>query len=321
MLEKTKLQDEMVKQLQEELGKSQQFKRVLDEFFESKRRVGFFTSERTRKRWHYCLYHHAKGLHGKCISEISTKDVFSVLEPIWISKTETASRTRLYIEAVMSWAKTMEYRTGENPAVWRGNLDQLLTSKERVSPVRHHPGMPWQEIPEFFAKLTKLEMPAARVLEFIILTAGRSGEIRGALWSEIDFNKCVWEIPAERMKMKRPHIVPILGRSLELLKSAETRNSTDLVFLNERSGKAFSYNAPMVVLRKLGVEDLTVHGFRSSFKTWALENTNFPTQAIEFALAHETRNAVEGAYVRGNRMLEKRRDVMIEWDRYCRSAV
>ena len=171
----------MVKQLQEELGKSQQFKRVLDEFFESKRRVGFFTSERTRKRWHYCLYHHAKGLHGKCISEISTKDVFSVLEPIWISKTETASRTRLYIEAVMSWAKTMEYRTGENPAVWRGNLDQLLTSKERVSPVRHHPGMPWQEIPEFFAKLTKLEMPAARVLEFIILTAGRSGEIRGAL--------------------------------------------------------------------------------------------------------------------------------------------
>ena len=293
------------------------FGEILVEFFESKQRTGFFTTERTQKRWHYCLYHHAKKLHGKHISEISTKDVYKILEPIWLSKTETASRTRLYIEAVLSWAKTMEYRTGENPATWRGNLDQLLTSKERVSPVRHHPAMPWQDIPSFFAELKRLEMPAARLLEFIILTASRSGEARGAVWSEIDLDRLVWEIPAHRMKMKRPHLVPLHGRTLELFAQAKMNGLSGLVFPNMRSGKEFSYNAPMVVLKKLDVQNLTVHGFRSSFKTWALENTNFPTQAIEFALAHETRNTVERAYIRGNKMLNKRREVMAEWDIYC----
>jgi len=136
-------------------------------------------------------------------------------------------------------------------------------------------------------------MPAARLLEFIILTAARSGEARGAIWDEVNLDKGIWEIPAKRMKMKRPHLVPIQGRTLELFKQAKMNDESDLVFPNMR--------------------------FRSSFKTWALENTNFPTQAVEFALAHETRNAVEGAYIRGNRMLEKRRDVMATWDAYCLS--
>ena len=296
------------------------FGEILVEFFASKERTGFFTTERTRKRWHYCLHHHSKKLHATHIAEISTKDVYKVLEPIWLSKTETASRTRLYIEAVLSWAKTMEYRTGENPATWRGNLDQLLTSKERVSPVKHHPAMAWQEIPLFFAKLKRLEMPAARLLEFIILTASRSGEARGAVWSEVDLDTLVREIPATRMKMKRPHLVPLQGRTLELVNQAKIRGSNGLLFPNIRSEKEFSYNAPMVVLKKLGVQNLTVHGFRSSFKTWALESTNFPTQAIEFALAHETKNAVERAYIRGNKMLDKRREVMTEWNNYCTSC-
>ena len=150
-------------------------------------------------------------------------------------------------------------------------------------------------------------------MEFIILTASRSGEARGAVSSEVDLTEMVWKIPAVRMKMKRPHLVPIQGRMLELFEQAQLLREDGLVFPNMRSGKEFSYNAPMVVLKKLGVQDVTVHGFRSSFKTWALENTNFPTQAVEFALAHETRNAVEGAYIRGNRMLEKRRDVMDAW--------
>ena len=174
--------------------------------------------------------------------------------------------------------------------------------------------MAWQDVPEFFIELRKLEMPAARLLEFIILTATRSGEARGAAWSEINLDKGLWEIPAERMKMKRPHLVPIQGRMLELLSFAAVHRSGELVFPNLKSGKEFSYNAPMVVLKKLGVENLTVHGFRSSFKTWALENTDYQTQAIEFALAHETRNAVEAAYIRGNRMLEKRREVMLAWN-------
>ena len=268
LLEKTK-KDELVKK---ELSHVLRFSEILDEFFASKEKVGFFTSERTRKRWHFCLHNHAKGLHRKYISEITTVDVFKVLEPIWVSKTETASRTRLYVEAVMSWAKTMGYREGENPAVWRGNLDQLLTSKERVSPVKHHPGMAWQDVPKFYAELAKLGMPAARLLEFIILTAARSGEARGAIWDEVNLDKGIWEIPAKRMKMKRPHLVPIQGRTLELFKQAKMNDESGLVFPNMRSGKEFSYNAPMVVLKKLGVENLTVHGFRSSFKTWALEN-------------------------------------------------
>jgi len=313
LLKKSKQKESVEK----ELGQSLKFRSVLDEFFISKNKVGFFTTERTQKRWHYCLYHHAKKLHSKHISEISTKDVYKVLEPMWLIKTETASRTRLYIEAVMSWAKTMEYRSGENPATWRGNLDQLLTSKERVSPVRHHPAMPWQDIPEFFSALKELEMPAARLLEFIILTASRSGEARGAVWSEVNLDTLVWKIPAERMKMKRPHLVPIHGRSFDLFNLAKKYGSKELVFPNLQSGKEFSYNAPMVVMKKLGIQGLTVHGFRSSFKTWALENTDFPTQAVEFALAHETRNAVEGAYIRGNRMLEKRREIMAAWDKYC----
>ena len=290
---------------------------VLFEFFESKDKTGHFTSERTRRRWHYSLMVHAKKLHMLSIKHIKTSDVYKVLEPIWISKTETASRTRLYIEAVMSWAKTMGYREGENPAVWRGNLDQLLAPKNRVSPVRHHPGMAWQDIPEFFSKLRDMEMPAARLLEFIILTASRSGEARGALWSEINLDKMVWEIPAARMKMKRPHLVPIQGRLVSLIKEARINRMNELVFPNMKTGREYSYNAPMVVMKRLEVYDLTVHGFRSSFKTWALENTSFPTQAVEFALSHETRNAVEGAYIRGNRMLEKRRDIMAAWDKYC----
>lgn len=316
LLEKHKKEEAKDRQLQFSL----KFSDVLEEFFESKDKVGFFTSDRTRKRWHYCLNHHAKKLHAKHISEITTKDVFKILEPMWLTKTETASRTRLYVEAVLSWAKTMEYRKGENPAIWRGNLDQLLTSKERVRPVRHHPGMAWQDVPQFYQELQNLEMPAARLLEFIILTASRSGEARGGTWSEINLEEKVWNIPAARMKMKRPHLVPIQGRMLELLELAKVYKSNELVFPNLRSGKEFSYNAPMVVLKKLGIENLTVHGFRSSFKTWALENTDFQTQAIEFALAHETRNAVEAAYIRGNKMLEKRREVMLAWNDFVLNA-
>lgn len=294
-----------------------QFGDIVDEFFVSKDKTGFYTSDRTRRRWFHCLNHHAKGLHHRSISDIKTRDVYKILEPIWTVKTETASRTRLYIEAVLSWAKTMDYRQGENPAMWRGNLDQLLAPKNRVSPVKHHPGMAWQDIPEFYSRLVGLDLPSAKLLEFIILTAARSGEARGAVWSEIDMDNLVWTIPPQRMKMKRPHIVPIQDRIIELLEEAKQYQANELVFANPKSGHQFSYNAPMVVLKKMELTNLTVHGFRSSFKTWALESTNYPTQAVEFSLAHETKNAVEAAYIRGNRMLEKRRDIMKAWGDYC----
>jgi len=300
-----------------EKSKSKNFGELLEEFFTAKDRTGFFRTQQTRRKWFYCLSHHASGLHDLPISAIETRDVYSVLEPIWMTKTETASRTRLYIEAVLAWAKTMGLRSDPNPATWRGNLDQLLTPKSRVRPTVNLPGIAWQEIPKFMSELKSLEWPSARLLEFIIYTASRSGEARGALWEEIDLDRMVWEIPAARMKMKRPHLVPLNGRVLELVRLASKYKTSPLIFPNPKSNKEFSYNAPRVTLRKLNQNDVTTHGFRSSFKTWALEATNFPTQAIEFALAHETKNAVEGAYIRGNRMLEKRREVMIAWDAFC----
>ena len=305
------------KAVKKEDAKLQTFGEVLDDFFKSKTKTGHFRTERTRRRWYYNLHTHAKPLHRLPINQIETRDVYSILEPMWVNKTETAGRTRLNIEHVLSWAKTMGLRADPNPAVWRGNLDQLLLPKERVSPSKNLPAMDWQDVPDFMVKLRKLEWPSANLLEFIILTAARSGEATGALWSEIDLERGVWEISAERMKMKRPHIVPIGDRVRALIeKQAECRIG-DLLFANLNTGKKFSYNAPRTALKKLGHKKITTHGFRSSFKTWALEHTNFPTQAIEYALAHETKNAVERAYIRGNKMLEKRRDVMAAWEAYC----
>ena len=213
----------------------------------------------------------------------------------------------------------MEYRDGPNPAVWRGNLDQLLTPKERVKPSKNHAALPWQDIPKLMKQLRGMKTPASYLTEFIILTASRSGEARGALWDEMDLQAGVWEIPAQRMKMKRPHLVPLIGASLRLVERAQEYPHETFVFHNPRNNRVFSYNAPMVTLRKLGYHDITTHGFRSSFKTWALEATNFPTQAIEFALAHETKNTVERAYIRGNRMFDKRCEVMKSWDKFCAS--
>lgn len=297
------------------------FAEIIEHFFQSKDSTGYFRTEQTRRRWYYCLTTHAKGLHDTQLSKITTKQVYRILEPLWMVKTETASRTRLYIEAVLSWAIAMEYREGPNPAVWRGNLDQLLTPKERVKPSKNHPALPWQGIPKLMKELRGMETPASYLTEFIILTASRSGEARGALWDEIDLQSGIWEISAERMKMRRPHIVPLVGASQKLVERAREYPHPSLVFQNPRNSRAFSYNAPMVTLRKLGYVDITTHGFRSSFKTWALEATSFPTQAIEFALAHETKNTVERAYIRGNKMLDKRREVMEAWAAYCETEM
>lgn len=293
------------------------FRDIIEKFFQAKDDAGYFRTEQTRRRWYFCLTTHASRLHAMELNDINTRSVYETVLPLWKDKTETASRTRLYLEAVLAWSIALEMREGPNPATWRGNLDQLLTPKERVSPSRNHPSLPWQQVPELMGKLRNLESPASFLTEFIILTASRSGEARGAQWDEMSIDLKTWSITAQRMKMKRPHIVPLVGAALELVKNAKDKPSTGLVFTNPRSGKPFSYNAPMVTLRKLGYNNITTHGFRSSFKTWALEATNFPTQAVEFALAHETKNTVERAYIRGNKMLDKRRDIMREWDAFC----
>ena len=293
------------------------FADLIDKFFESKDQSKYFRTEQTRRRWYFCLTTHAAALHKQGIKQITTRDVYETLIPIWGTKTETASRTRLYTEAVFAWAIAMQFRDGPNPATWRGNLDQLLTAKERVKPSKNHAALPWQEVPELMKKLRNINTPASYLTEFIILTASRSGEARGALWEEIDLKNEVWSISAERMKMKRPHIVPLVGAAKSMISDRLEYKDRALVFENASNKKAFSYNAPMVTLRKLGYDNITTHGFRSSFKTWALEATSFPTQAVEFALAHETKNTVERAYIRGNKMLDKRREIMRSWDSFC----
>lgn len=293
------------------------FADLIDKFFESKDQSKYFRTEQTRRRWYFCLTTHAAALHKQGIKQITTRDVYETLIPIWGTKTETASRTRLYTEAVFAWAIAMQFRDGPNPATWRGNLDQLLTAKERVKPSKNHAALPWQEVPELMKKLRNLNTPASYLTEFIILTASRSGEARGALWEEIDLKNEVWSISAQRMKMKRPHIVPLVGAAKSMISDRLEYKGRELVFENASNKKAFSYNAPMVTLRRLGYDNITTHGFRSSFKTWALEATSFPTQAVEFALAHETKNTVERAYIRGNKMLDKRREVMRSWDSFC----
>ena len=293
------------------------FADLIERFFESKDQSKYFRTGQTRRRWYFCLTTHAAALHKQGIKQITTRDVYETLIPIWGTKTETASRTRLYTEAVFSWAIAMQFRDGPNPATWRGNLDQLLTAKERVKPSKNHAALPWQEVPELMKKLRNLNTPASYLTEFIILTASRSGEARGALWEEVDLKNEVWSISAERMKMKRPHIVPLVGAAKSIISNRLEYKGRELVFENASNKKAFSYNAPMVTLRKLGYNNITTHGFRSSFKTWALEATSFPTQAVEFALAHETKNTVERAYIRGNKMLDKRREVMRSWDSFC----
>ena len=293
------------------------FADLIDKFFESKDQSKYFRTQQTRRRWYFCLTTHAAALHKQGIKQITTRDVYETLIPIWGTKTETASRTRLYTEAVFAWAIAMQFRDGPNPATWRGNLDQLLTAKERVKPSKNHAALPWQEVPELMKKLRNLNTPASYLTEFIILTASRSGEARGALWEEIDLKNEVWSISAQRMKMKRPHIVPLVGAAKSMISDRLEYKGRELVFENASNKKAFSYNAPMVTLRKLGYDNITTHGFRSSFKTWALEATSFPTQAVEFALAHETKNTVERAYIRGNKMLDKRREVMRSWDSFC----
>ena len=268
------------KAIKKEDAKLQTFGEVLEDFFISKDKTGHFRTARTRQRWHYNLYEHAKPLHRRPISQIETRDVYAILEPMWVTKTETAGRVRLCVEHVLSWAKTMGLRADPNPAVWRGNLDQLLLPKERVNPSKNLPAMDWQDIPEFMVRLRALEWPSASLLEFIILTAARSGEATGALWSEIDLERNVWEISAERMKMKRPHTVPIGDRLRVLIEKQAECRINDLLFPNLNNGQKYSYNAPRAALKKLGHEDITTHGFRSSFKTWALEDTNFPRRLL-----------------------------------------
>ena len=247
-------------------------------------------------------------------ADIDTATVLRVLEPIWKEKTETASRLRGRIEAVLDYAAAKGLREGPNAARWKGNLALTLPAKRKISPVEHHPAIPVQDMPKFFKSLQQREGTAARALEFLVLTAARSGEVRGAQWSEIDLAKKVWVIAAERMKAKREHRVPLSTQAIALLKALPTKNTGALIFPSTKPTTKLSDMALTAVMRRMEIEAVP-HGLRSSFRDWVGEETAYPREVAEMALAHSVGNAVEAAYRRGD-LFEKRRTMMEDWATY-----
>jgi integrase len=254
------------------------------------------------------------------VQAIDTALVLKVLEPIWATKPETAGRVRGRIESILDWAKVREYRQGENPARWRGHLDKLLPASGKVRKIVHHAALPYAELPGFLVELREEEGIAARALEFAILTAARTGEVIGARWSEMDLREKIWTVPPGRMKSGREHRVPLSARVLTILEGMQSHRHADdgFLFPGGKIGKPLSNMAFLMLLRRMGRGDLTAHGFRATFKTWASERTAFQNEIVEAALAHVVGSKVEQAYLRGT-MFEKRRALMKQWATFCTS--
>lgn len=269
-----------------------------------------------RQQWRSSLRDHAASFSAKPIRDIGTDDVLAALQPIWMSKQETASRVRGRIEKILAAAKARGLRPVDaaNPAQWRGHLDVLLPKQGKLTR-GHHSALPWREAPGFMVELRKREAPVARALEFTILTAARSGETLGATWDEVDLDNELWVVPATRMKAGVEHVVPLSGRAIELLEPLRPdRPALDTKVFNVR-GVARSNMAMAMLLRRMGRSDITTHGFRSTFRDWAGDATDFPRELIEQALAHAIGDKSERAYRRGT-AIERRRGLMERWARY-----
>lgn len=254
------------------------------------------------------------------VAGVATEHVLAALHPIWNTKPETAARVRGRIESILDYAKAMKWREGENPATWRGHLVKLLPSRAKVAPVVHHAALPWVEIGDFMSRLRLQGGVSGKALQFAILTAGRSGEVLGATWGEIDLVGETWTIPASRMKAGREHRVPLSAPALALLEEMKkfrvTADQDCHVFPGATARRPLSGMAMTMVLRRMDRGDVTPHGFRSTFRDWAAEKTSFPNEVAEAALAHIVGDKVEAAYRRGD-LFEKRRGLMEEWGRFA----
>lgn len=269
-----------------------------------------------RQQWENTLKTYAYPVFGDMpVAEVDTPHVLKVLEPIWREVPETASRLRGRIETVLDSAKARGYRQGENPARWRGHLAQILPARRKLSR-GHHKAMPYEAVPEFLATLRAREAVSALALEFVILTAARTGEVIAAEWSEVDLAKAIWSVPAERMKAGKEHRVPLSPRAVEILE--ETRKLGGKYLFPGAQRAKLSSMAMAMLLRRMK-QDVTVHGFRSAFRDWAAECTGYSHEVAEMALAHTIGNAVERAYRRGD-LFEKRRRLMADWATYCASG-
>lgn len=273
-----------------------------------------FRNEKHKAQWKSTLGTYAAPLRAKPVDTIVTDDVLAVLKPIWTTKAETASRVRGRIEKVLDAAKAKGFRDGENPARWRGHLDHLLPRPSKLTR-GHHAAMPYEDVTTFIAKLREREAASALALELCILTAARSGELLGMRWSEIDLDKKVWTVPSDRMKAGREHRVPLSQRAINILRQFEKLEVSEFVFPGQARNKPLSNMAMEMVLRRMKIDDATVHGFRSSFRDWAGNVSNFPREITETALAHVIGDKAEQAYRRSD-ALEKRRRLMEAWAAY-----
>lgn len=253
---------------------------------------------------------------GLPVQAVDVGLVLKAVEPMWATKPETASRVRGRIESILDWATARGYRQGENPARWRGHLENLLPRPSKVRRVEHHAALPYPEIASFMAELHQQEGVAARALEFAILTATRTGEVIGCRWSEVNVAERVWTIPAERMKAGKEHRVPLSGAALAIVETMFKIRQGDFVFPGGGTNRPISNMAMLMLLRRMGREDLTAHGFRSTFRDWAAERTGFPAEVAEMALAHTVGDKVEAAYRRGD-LFQKRRQLAEAWAKFC----
>jgi integrase len=298
-------------------AKDKTFKEVAQEYVAA--HSPSWKNAKHRQQWENTLATYVYPKIGSLpIQAIDVASVLDIIRPIWLYKTETASRIRGRIKLVIDYA-TPTYRIGDNPANW-DILKSKLPKRAKISKVEHHAALPYADIAAFVADLRGRGSLSARALEITILTAGRASEVLGAEWSEIDFDAGVWTVPAERMKAGKEHKVPLSARAVEILRDLYSRREGALVFPGQQSGKPLSGASLSKLLDLMGRTDLTVHGFRSTFRDWAAERTNFPNEVCEMALAHAIPDKVEAAYRRGD-LFEKRRRLMAAWGDFCRKQI
>lgn len=274
-----------------------------------------WSNEKHRQQWKRTIEHYCEPIGSRSVDGIDTNDVLAVLTPIWTTKEETARRLRSRIERILDYATAHGWRQGPNPARWKGHLKDLLPKRDTLKK-SNFAAMPYEEIPIFLKALQTQEGSAALALEFTILTAARTNETLEAVWEEIDFKERVWNIPAARMKGKLPHTVPLSLRSLDILKTAKSIRVSEYIFPGGKENRPLSNMSMNMLMRRMSIENATVHGFRSSFRDWCGDKTDFPREVAEAALAHRVGNKVEQAYRRRN-ALEKRVTLMTDWAHYC----
>lgn len=327
---------EIIANAAKEASRAMTFKRLAEDYIEQNK--AGWKNKKHIQQWENTLETYVYGVIGQLSpADVTTEHVLKILKDIWLTKTETATRIRGRLEVILSYAKIKGYRDGDNPAAWKNHLDHVLPQPSKVAPHKHHPALPFVRMPEFMAELDKKDTMAASCLKFTILTACRSQEVFEAKWDEFDLDAKLWVIPAERMKMKREHRVPLTDTAVELLNLRQTTKVSAYVFPGIKENRPLSNMAMTNLIRRMhddlckaekesgnqtkGWADkdgriITAHGFRSSFRDWAAEVTHYPGEMAEIQLAHAVSNPVEAAYRRGD-MFEKRRSLMADWAQWC----